>query len=425
MLTTSEPQEVTSSSMSKDFFLARQPILNRDQQTVAYELLFRSAATGGAGVIDDLSATASLIAHVTELGIEQVVGNMLGMVNVDATVMLSDFIKFLPGPKVVFEILETVKATPEVVARVAELKRAGYRFALDDVVSASEDVQLFMPLVEMVKVDIMGMPQATLVALVDKLRGSGKKLLAEKVETLAEFETCLALGFDYFQGYYFAKPTVMSGKKLAPSELAIVQLLCLIDSDADNSQIEAQIKRDALISINLLRLVNTPAAGTVTHIDTVSQALLVLGRRQLQRWLQILLYATPGKAGQFTSPLLQLAVTRGKLLELIVAKRNPGQRSLADAAFTVGVMSLMDTLFSMPMAELLSTINVADDVREALLSRRGQFGAMLKLLELGEQPDAAGSLLLPTLRRLDITAEELVEFQLVAFEWANKITQGR
>lgn len=411
--------------MSRDFFLARQPILNRDQQTIAYELLFRSAATGGAGVTDDLSATASLISHVTELGIEQVVGNNLGLVNIDAKVMLSDFIKFLPHDKVLLEILETVKATPEVVARVQELKDAGYRFALDDVVSESEDTELLLPMVELIKIDIMGMPEATLVALVERLRGSGKKLLAEKVETLAEFETCLALGFDYFQGYYFAKPTVMSGKKLAPSELAIVQLLCLLDSDADNSQIEAQIKRDALISINLLRLVNTPAAGVITHIDTVSQALMVLGRRQLQRWLQILLYATPGKAGQFTSPLLQLAVTRGKLLELIVAKRHPGQRSLADAAFTVGVMSLMDTLFSMPMAELLSSINVAEEVREALLARRGMFGALLKLLELGERPDAAGPLLVPTLRKLKITAEELVEFQLAAFEWANKISQGR
>ena len=408
--------------LGKNFFLGRQPIVNRAQELFAYELLFRATKSNGAYITDDFSATAAVIAHAAELGMEQVLGNFLGFINIDAQVLLSDFIKFLPRDKVVLEILETVKATPDVLARIGEMNAAGFTFALDDVISDSEDVRKLIPLVEVVKVDITGIAPVALSALAQKLRSPQRKLLAEKVETVAEFDRCMALGFDYFQGYYFAKPVILSGKKLTSSELSIMRLLSLIDSDADNREIERQIKHDPLISINLLRMVNTPAAGSKRRIDSVAQALLSLGRRQLQRWLQILLYAKPGKGGAFSSPLLQLASTRGKLLELIAEKRFPGQRIIADIAFTVGVMSNMDALFSIPMDHLLAKLNVADDVSAALLHRTGNYGDMLRLVELIESVEDAGPALLPAMQALGLNTDELYEIQLVAFEWVNKIT---
>ena len=321
------------------------------------------------------------------------------------------------------EILETVKASPDVLARIEEMNAAGFTFALDDVVSDSEDVRKLIPLVKVVKVDITGIAPTALSGLAQTLRSPQRKLLAEKVETVAEFERCMALGFDYFQGYYFAKPVILSGKKLAPSELAIMRLLGLIDSEADNSEIERQIKLDPLISINLLRMVNTPAAGAKPRIDSVAQALLTLGRRQLKRWLQILLYAKPGKGGAFFSPLVQLASTRGKLLELIAEKRFPGQRTVADIAFTVGVMSNMDALFLIPMEDLLANLCVADDVSAALLHRTGSYGDMLSLVELFESVEDTGPALLPAMQALGLNTDELYEIQLAAFEWVSKITQ--
>lgn len=408
---------------SKDFFLARQPILDRQQNLVAYELLCRNAASGPAAIADDLSATASVFAHVAELGLENVVGDVMGFVNIDAAVLLSEFIKFLPADKVVLEILETVEATPAVLERVATLKQAGYRFALDDVISNSADVRKLTPLVEIVKIDIMGMPHAQLCQLARSLRVPERKLLAEKVETRAEFDMCLALGFDYFQGYYFAKPLVMKGKKLAPSELAIVQLLQLIDSDADNSEIEARIKGDAMIAINILRLVNTPAAGSKTRIDSLGQALMVLGRRQLQRWLQVLLYARPDKGGGGSS-LLSLAIYRAKLLELMTARLYPRQSAMADTAFSVGVMSLMETLFAIPLAELLSTMDVGDEVSTALLERGGQYGAMLAIVEDIEKGEHSSTLPLAALHQLGISAETLCELQLRAVEWTTIVARS-
>jgi len=408
----------------KEFFLARQPILCNTQSLVAYELLFRRASTGPANVVDDLSATASVIAHASELGIDNVIGKALGFFNVDAAVLMCDFVHFLPSEKVVLEILETVQVTPDLAARVAELHSQGFTFALDDVVSQAPELQPLLPMVKIIKIDITGMAKAELATLAAYFKRQKKLLLAEKVETVEQFQDCLALGFDYFQGYYFARPVVLSGKKLAPSQLVILNLLTLISADAENNVIEQSIKKDASLVLTLLRLVNTPGLGVTHRIDSVGQALTVLGRRQLQRWLQIILYAEHSKGSHFNSPLLQLATTRGKLLELIAEKLHPDNRATADTAFTVGIMSLMDTLFGKPMEEILEQVSVVDEVSEALLHRGGFYGDALKLAEYIERIEQTGALLIPTLQKLGLAIEDLYALQLVAFEWSNSISNA-
>jgi EAL and modified HD-GYP domain-containing signal transduction protein len=408
----------------KEFFLARQPILSRDQNLAAYELLFRRAANGPANVIDDLSATASVIAHVAELGIENVIGGALGFFNVDAAVLMCDFVNFLPCEKVVLEILETVEATPELIQRVADLVDAGFTFALDDVITHSDDLQKLLPLVKIIKIDITGMTQEHLAGLARHFKQAKKLLLAEKVETVEQFQSCLDLGFDYFQGYYFAKPVILTGKKLAPSQLAVMHLMTLIAKDADTADIERRIKQDASLGLTLLRLVNTPGVGVTQRIDSLGQALIVLGRRQLQRWLQIILYAEPSKSRHFTSPLLLLATTRGKLLELIAEKLKPGSRNTADTAFTVGIMSLMDTLFGQPMNKILEQVAVVEEVSDALLYRRGFYGDLLKLAECLERIEETGWLLMPTLHKLQLSIEDLYSLQLAAFEWSDSISHS-
>jgi c-di-GMP phosphodiesterase len=407
----------------KEFFLARQPILNRGQGLVAYELLFRRADAGTANVIDDLSATASVIEHATELGMENVIGGSLGFVNVDRTVLMSDFVQFLPRDKVVLEILETVKVNSEVLERVAELKKAGYTFALDDVINESEDVRLLLPLIDIVKVDIAGLQPSVLSQLSGKFRTAKKKLLAEKVENLEEYQRCLELGFDYFQGYYFAKPAVLSGRKLSPSQVALMRLMSQLNSDAENNEIERTIKQDASLGITLLRMANSPALGTGRHITSLNQALMVLGRRQLQRWLQILLYAEPMKSTGMLSPLLVLATTRGKLLELMADQIAPRDRNTADMAFTVGIMSLMDALFGQPMEQILDQMPVVDAVKDALLLRTGIYGEMLKLAEYIEQIEHSGPQPLPALTSLKMTNEDLLEMQLAAYSWSDEVSR--
>ena len=408
----------------QDFFLARQPILNRDQRLVAYELLFRSTAENQAMITGDaVAATATVIAHASDLGMEQVVGLQLAFINVDAVALMSDFIGFLPHHRVVLEILETVRPTPALLARISELRQAGFRFALDDVVLDTPDVQQLLPLVDVIKVDIAQLAPDELPRLAQVLAVSRKKLLAEKVETMAQFEQCLALGFDFFQGYYFARPVILSGKRMSASELAILHLLELIQGNADNRELERCIKHDAMLGLNLLRLVNTPAVSVGVRVETLGQALMLLGRRQLQRWLQILLYVRPGTSAQFTSPLLQLATTRGKLLELMTEKLRPGQHQYADIGFTVGIMSLMDTLFSMQMSEVVSSVRVNSKVSDALLFRHGELGNMLALVEQVEQADG-GPATAAMLEQLQLSEHELTAIQMAAYAWVNDYVHG-
>ncbi|MCE3263703.1 MAG: diguanylate phosphodiesterase [Pseudoduganella sp.] len=401
---------------ANQFFLARQPILNRSQRLVAYELLYRNAEVHEAVVTDGAHATASVIAHASELGMTQVVGDQLAFVNVDTTGLMSDFIHFLPNDKVILEVLESVQPTPEVLRRLQELKQAGYKFALDDVAGASDAVEALRPLMDVIKVDLKQIERGSLPALARSLRNPNQKLLAEKVETVEEFRECMELGFEYFQGYYFARPVILSGKKIAPSQLSIMRLLDLLNQDADQREVERSVKHDPLISLNLLRLVNTPAVGARFRINSVGHALIVLGRRQLQRWLQILLYV---KGAEFDSPLLQMATTRGKTMELVMGQVRPAERVAADIGFTVGIMSLMDALFSVRMGEILDCVNVLDEVRDALLHREGDYGDALRLIELIERAQE-GPELTGILHKLELAPSALYALQREAFEWVNE-----
>ncbi|MDB5776209.1 MAG: hypothetical protein JWP38_2342 [Herbaspirillum sp.] len=407
---------------AKDFFLARQPILDREQGLVGYELLFRSAATGPANVSDDVAATAAVIAHAAELGINNVIGDMPGYINVDAAVLMSDFIKFLPSDKVVLEILETVKVTPELIERVAELSRAGFTFALDDVVADSPDIQQLLPMIDIIKIDVMAIDPSKLLMLSVQFKRANKLLLAEKVETLEQYQECLAFGFDYFQGYYFAKPMIMQGKKLDSSKVVIMQILALLVKDVDNREIVNFIKKDVALSLTLLRLVNTPVYGFMRQVDSLGQALFALGRRQLKRWLQILLYANTQQGVHALSPLVLLAASRGKMLELLAEKLRPGRRKCAETAFTVGIMSLVDALFGMPMDQVLKETKVSEEIRDALELRNGFLGALLKLAEFSERLDIGSAEMQELLKHLSLAPEDLYAMQVEAFNWTNTIS---
>jgi EAL and modified HD-GYP domain-containing signal transduction protein len=413
---------------SEEFFLARQPILGRDQRLFAFELLFRAAPEHeDAQLTDYATATAAVISHASQLGMQQVVGDQLAFVNVDEVVLMSDFVRFLPPDKVILEILETVEPTPPLLARIAQLKQLGFKFALDDVIGHSQQVRKLIDLVDIIKIDLKGIGHDDLVQLARTLRNPRQKLLAEKVETIEEFQLCLELGFEYFQGYYFARPAILSGKKITPSEMVLLRLLDLIHANAGNDAIEEAVKRDPLLSLNLLRLVNSRMTGSgAAHVESVSEALVRLGRSQLERWIQILLYSGAEGHIEFKSPLLQLATTRGRLLELMTLTLRPGDSAGANNAFTVGIMSLMDALFSVPMREILDRVEVSGEMRAALLERAGEYGAMLRVAEDLEGRHSGGPhsrlTLSAALAELGLSVRQVREIELAAFSWVRELS---
>lgn len=404
------------------FFLARQPILNRRGTTVAYELLFRSGATDIARVTDARQATASVIARAfTELGIDTVLGDCRGFINFDTETLMSGLPEALPPDKIVLEILETVVFTDAVVERCQQLHDVGFGMALDDVTEITAAHERVLPLIEIIKVDLLAIPDDELPSVVAALRRPGAQLLAEKVESPEQAQRCRELGFAYFQGYFFARPLVLQGRTVDPSRALLLQLVQQVMGGAEIRDIEQSFKRSPELSYKLMRLVNSAAMGVGNRIESLSHALIMLGERQLSRWLQVLLFAHPS-AGHYSSPLLNLAATRGKLMELL-AEELACDDAFTDRAFMTGILSLLDALLGAPMEQLLEQIHLSAEVGDALLNRAGRLGSMLSVAEALEHGDATA---------LDSLVSETPGFdpvrlpilQINAMAWANEMELG-
>ena len=413
-----------SDAAADQLFLGRQPILDREQRLHAYELLFRSGSRNFAEVTDGVQATATVIANAfSELGIEAALGSHRGFINVDEAFLFSDLLELLPRHAVVLEILETVPPTPAVIERCAALKAAGFTLALDDVIQLEPEFAELLALVEIVKVDIQPLSRVQLMQLVMKLKPLGKQLLAEKVDSREQMEQCLKLGFSLFQGYYFAKPTIIAGKKLDHSQLSLMKLMGLLLSDADTAELEAALKPEPGLSINLLRMTNSVGAGCTEKITSLGHAITVLGRRQLQRWLQLLVFAS-GSQGNTDNPLLMMAATRGRLMELLAGEVRPGDSILSDQAFMAGIMSLMPALVGLPIAEVIAPLSLTANVRDALCDGGGLLGALLHIAECSENGDiAALSKALAELPALSPKAINRAQTQ--ALQWANDIAREK
>ena len=406
---------------AQEIFIGRQPILDRYQRLYAYELLFRRGTQNSAEVTDDLAATATVLSHVfSELGLEAALGPYLGFVNLDARMLASDALELLPKEKFVLEVLETVELTPAVVARCRDLKDKGYTLALDDFVAFEEKHAPILELADIVKVDLMGMDAAALEKTVRALRPWKVRLLAEKVDDEAQVRVCSDLGFELFQGYYFAKPTIIAGKKLSQSELSLIRLLSLILDDAETPQIEDIFKQEPGLTLNLMRLTNSAASGLRQKITSLRHAITVLGRRQLQRWLQLLLYTNPSGGG--ANPLLQVAATRGRFMELLAGDMMGASPDFEDRAFMTGIMSLMPALLHVPIGEVIANLNVDAEVREALEGRAGVLGRMLLLAEKQEEGDIDACFAL-TAELQGLDNERVNALLAQALAWANSIGQ--
>ncbi|HTJ88611.1 MAG TPA: EAL domain-containing protein [Acidocella sp.] len=401
------------------FFLGRQPIVGRDRELVAYELLFRSSMTNAATVLDDVAASATVIQHTfSDLGMPLALGDKQGFINLPTSLLMSDLIEVLPPERVVLEILESVTLTPEVLARCQQLQEAGYRLALDDVVALAPDTQAVLPLVKVVKLDVMALCREQIIDLVRDLRPYGLTLLAEKVETLAQYEFCRELGFDLFQGYFFAKPVILTGRTVPPSSLALLRLLSLIIADAEVEELEHALKQAPSLTLRLLKMVNAAAFGMKKKISTLREAILMIGRTQLSRLVQIMLFAQQSGLAMTSDPVLHTAIVRARLMEgLADAVGWPGLR---DRAFMVGMLSLIDVVFQQPMADLLALINVEENLQSAIMHRNGPLGCLLQLVMAGEREDGAELTgLLPQFPQLQ--AEQFNQLQVEALNWANRI----
>ena len=341
----------------EEVFLGRQPILDRNQNLVAFELLFRAGEVNEANVTNDVHASASVMVNAYgQLGIQRVLGQQRGFINISTELLMSDAILLLPSNHIVLELLESIQITDQVVKRCLELKRMGYHLALDDVTEINRRIEQMLPIVNVVKLDVLAIEETKLKEIINTVRRWPVILLAEKVDSPELAKKCAALGFDMFQGYHFAKPEIISGKRVDANKLPLLNLLTMVMSDCEAEEIEAELKHQPNLSYNLLRLVNSVSFGLQQRINSIKQAVVILGRQQLQRWVQLLLYTSDSSGDSISNALMQTAAVRGKLMELIAQVDRPHDKSYQDRAFMVGIFSLLDTLLGIEMQQIVDKI---------------------------------------------------------------------
>jgi EAL and modified HD-GYP domain-containing signal transduction protein len=397
------------------FFLGRQPIVGRDNELVAYEFLFRSSTANAAVFSDDVAASAAVIQYLfAGLGIDAALGGKRGFINLSEELLMSGSIELLPRDKVVLEILESVPLTPHVAARCAELKNLGYALALDDVTELTTAHRQMLPLVDVVKLDVLGMTPERIAGLVDVLKPFEMTLLAEKIDTTEQHVVCRDLGFDLFQGYFFARPVILTGRTVQPSALGLLNLFGLIARDAEIEEVEQALKQAPDLTVHLLKIANSAAFNLSRKISSVRGAITRLGRIQLTRLVQIMMFSQQNETGAAANPLLQTAAIRGRMMEGLADLIGCG--AIRSQAFMAGMLSLVDALFQQPLEEILATLNLEATISQALLAREGQLGAMLRLIEASERCcDASTLALMAQLGLADFDAFNRVHAEALAW----------
>ncbi|MGE4498704.1 MAG: EAL and HDOD domain-containing protein, partial [Deferribacterales bacterium] len=363
--------------MSERIFVGRQPILDINGNIYAYEILFRNAEKNVAEIDDNLSATSSVLLHLLQnFGIETLLGSKKGFINIDESVIDEDIIALLPADKTVLEILETTRVTSGLVDKIRDYGRQNYSFALDDFIFTESHAENFRPLlgdVNFIKVDIRSVSKMQIIKNMDYLKSMNVHLLAEKVENREEFEFCKKLGFQYFQGYYFAKPLVVSAKKgIDPSMAGVISLINILrDEDSTMEFIAREMKNYPAINLNLLKFINSSAFFLKSDITSIKHAAALLGRNNLSKWLTLLLYASKGGMDPSENPLMQTAHERASTMEKIAEK---SCRELREKAFLTGLLSLLDVILEAPFEAFIEQFNVSPDIKEAVMGKENRLG---------------------------------------------------
>jgi EAL and modified HD-GYP domain-containing signal transduction protein len=364
-------------------FIGRQPIINKNKKIFGYELLFRNSMVSDADVTSNIKATASVIVNAfNNVGLKRLIGEKKGFINVDAEILESRIFDLIPKENMVLEILETVELTSNMVELCKKLRGEGYQLALDDFIY-SEPLSPVMSAANYVKIDLPMYNRQSLTEVVAQLKNYPVKLLAEKVETREDFEFCYSLGFDYFQGYFFAKPSVVTAKSLSPAQLVLIELSRSLSKEEEFHTIEALFKKNPELNYKLLKFMNSAAFYTTQKITSIRQSLALLGYRNLQKWVTLLLFA--GEGGDYkSSPLLERAALRGRIMELL-SKKITNDPATADSAFMAGALSLIDILLERPITDILNEFNLSQDINNALIRREGFIGTLILIVEMLEQ----------------------------------------
>jgi EAL and modified HD-GYP domain-containing signal transduction protein len=396
--------------------IARQAIVDASGSVFGYELFDRSLTGLPHNAASDAQLLFNVLSHADH-GV--LMDNRKMFVNCTHASLAGGHLDLVQPERIVLEIPPATDDSAEDVEdrlqTLVDVRKRGFHLAFKETV-LDPVYEPWLPLAGFIKIDMTQVDPGRLAALVARARKvSSAQLIAEKVETAEQHKILSDLGITLFQGYWFAKPVLVTGQTVRPSQAVIIQLINLVRKQATTAEIEEVLKRDASLSFNLLRFINSSGFGLSCEITSFRHAVMILGLKKLFRWAALLL--TTSRAGGLPAAVGMTAIVRGRLMELLAAELLPPED--CDNAFVVGVFSLLDTMLGMPMDKALDAISLPESVVSALLLRRGVLAPFLELTIACETEDDEG--FAKAANELSLSNRQVNWAHLQALAWAESL----
>jgi len=356
-----------------DTFVGRQPLFDRRLDVVGYEILLRCAPDLKAvAVADDNRDTSDAILNTfTDVDLEEILGGKRALISLTRELILEGIPTLLPPERVIVEVVETSNVDDRLIAALHRLRSQGYSIALNDWISFSK-LRPLLPVADLVKIGIQQFEPNRLVAEVGWLKTFGVQLVAENVQTYAELRRCRELDFDYFQGFFLSRPQVLKRTAVPPNQIDTIELITQMQNpDVAIEDLAAIIRRDVALSYKLLRIVNSAYYSLPRHVESIRDAIVLLGTRQIGSWVSLINLA---QIARKPKELTITAIIRARMCELVASVSG---RADGDAFYTVGLFSVLDALLDVPMETALEALPLSDDARDAILASTGIMGRTL------------------------------------------------
>jgi EAL and modified HD-GYP domain-containing signal transduction protein len=398
-------------------YLARQPIFDRQQKVVGYELLFRTGFNNFCGALcdEDRASSKTMLNGFITFGLDLLTGGKPAFINFTANLILDEAAIIFPRELITIEILENVAPSVDIIEACKKMKKHGYVIALDDFEYAPE-LQPLVDLADIIKVDFRLTDKAARKRLMTKIENGHLKFLAEKVETQEEYAEALEMGFSYFQGYFFSRPKIMQRQEIPGYKMNYLQALNEINTpDADFELLEHIVKRDMSMTYKLLRFINSAAFGFHVKIQSIRQALTLLGLTEFKKWASLV--ALSGLGEDKPEELLLNSMLRAKFCEFLASKVD--MKDSTPDLFLLGMFSNIDAFIDRPIEEISEELPLSDDFRRALRGEKSRFRNVLDMVIAYERADWDEWSRL--LNYFKISGEDFPEIYVRSVDWVNKI----
>jgi EAL and modified HD-GYP domain-containing signal transduction protein len=378
--------------MSDQIFIARQPIFDSENEIFGYELFYRNPE-GTSDADNPRFATSTVLVNLlNQIGRQKCVGDAKAFINIDSGLLLTDIISSLPTDIFVFEISREMVITNREIEAVAHLRRLGYTFALDNVSLTREYHKEFSPLfpyVTYAKFDTM-MTDFELIESQVKIF-SGFTLIAQKIEFSEMYESYKALGFEYFQGNFFAQPVLIQQEGISPKHLGVIRIYNMLQNGEPLEQVAEELQHHNELSMQLLQFVGSTAMYKEAGASSIRSVLEQIGEKRLQLWLLLIIYSKSGKYISNDKSTFSLNIQKriDIMLDLMPRLGIEANEGIVEQVRFLAFLSLIEETFGIPLASILENVDIDDAIEAALMSKFGEFGHLLGLAEEIESSNIA------------------------------------